>query len=91
MRTRDDLADGSGSSEISIRRIGGMCEWRGGERLNTESAEEERRGHREGKEVRTMVKANYGSVEIDTGRGFRTLYKGVKFDRELPEETGGDV
>src|ERR1700675_718520 len=26
MRTRDDLADGSSSSEISIRRIGGMCE-----------------------------------------------------------------
>jgi hypothetical protein len=26
MRTRDDLADRNGSSGISIRRIGGMCE-----------------------------------------------------------------
>src|SRR5258707_4300499 len=27
MRTRGDLADRSGGSGISIRRIGGMCEW----------------------------------------------------------------
>lgn len=38
MRTRDDLADGSDGSGISIRRIVGMCEWGGEERDLTQSA-----------------------------------------------------
>ena len=39
MRTRDDLADGSGSSGISIRRIRGFCEWGGEEKDLTQSAQ----------------------------------------------------
>jgi hypothetical protein len=39
MRTRDDLADGSGSSGISIRRIAGLCEWGGEQKDLTQSAQ----------------------------------------------------
>jgi len=39
MRTRDDLADGSGSSGISIRSIGGLCESAREEKGLTQSAQ----------------------------------------------------